>query len=115
MFSQDWYHQREERFRGEEWRRHVFEHVREDLNHIGSAIWASGNERARLDRTRQELADLQAKLDHRRFDQGELNDVIDSLAKSADDRRLSPRDRDILHDDDARLRDYREHHDEWFR
>jgi hypothetical protein len=29
-FAQDRYHDREERFRGEEWRTHVFMHVRTD-------------------------------------------------------------------------------------
>jgi hypothetical protein len=111
--AQDWYHDREERFRDEHWRAHVFEHVKADLDHIGSARWAAGRERRRLERTDQELTDLQAKLDQGRFDQSELNDVIDSLTKSANDTRLSPRDRDVLHDDTERLRDYREHHDHW--
>jgi hypothetical protein len=113
--AQDWYHDRDERFRGEEWRGHVFEHVRVDLDHIGSAIWASGKERHRLERTKEELSDLQVKLEHARYDGHVLDDVIDSLRKSANDNRLSPRDRDVLHDDEHRLMDYREHHDHWKR
>ena len=113
--AQDWYHDRDARFRGEQWRAHVFEHVRVDLDHIGSAIWASGKERTRLQRTRQELADLQFKLEHGRYDEHELNDVIDSMVKSANDNRLAPRDRDVLSDDLSRLRDYRAHHDHWIR
>ncbi len=113
--GQDWYHQRDERFRGEQWRGRVFEHVRSDLDHIGSAAWASGKERTRLDRTKQELVELQAKLEHGRYDEHELNDVIDSLVKSSNDERLSRRDRDVLSDDLNRLRDYREHHDRWNR
>ena len=111
--AQDWYHDRDSRFRGEHWRGHLFEHVRVDLDHVGSAVWAAGRERARLERTKQELAELQGKLEHGRYDQGELNDVIDSMRKSANDERLSPRDREVLHDDLNRLRDYREHHDHW--
>ena len=111
--AQDWYHDRANRFQDEHWRGHVFEHVREDLDHIGSAAWASGKERHRLERTKQELGDLQGKLQSNRYDQGELNDVIDSLQKSANDNRLAPRDRDVLGDDLNRLRDYREHHDHW--
>ncbi len=111
--AQDWYHDREGRFQGDQWRGHVFEHVRADLDHIGSAIWASGKERTRLQRTRQELAELQGKLERGRYDEGELNDVIDSLRKSANDERLAPRDRDVLNDDLNRLRDYREHHEHW--
>jgi hypothetical protein len=113
--AQDWYRDREERFRGEQWRGHIFEHVRSDLDHIGSAIWASGKERRRLDRTKQELTELHEKLVHGRYDEHELDDVIDSLVKSANDERLAPRDRDVLHDDLNRLRDYREHHEHWNR
>ncbi len=39
--AQDWYHDREERFRGEEWRPHIFMHVRTDLEHVWSAVRAS--------------------------------------------------------------------------
>jgi hypothetical protein len=113
--AQDWYHDRDERFRGEGWRGRVFFHVREDLSHIGSAAWASGKERTRLERTKQELAELQAKLEHGRYDEHELSDVIDSIRKSANDDRLAPRDRDILREDLNRLIDYREHHDHWDR
>jgi hypothetical protein len=111
--AQDWYHDRDERFRDEHWRGRIFEHVRVDLDHVGSAIWASGREKTRLQRTRQELFELQAKLEHGRYDEHELNDVIDSMRKSANDDRLSPRDRDVLADDLHRLEDYREHHDHW--
>ncbi len=113
--AQDWYHDRDMRYQGEQWRGHVFEHVKTDLDHIGSAIWAAGRERRRLDRTKQELVELQIKLANGRFDQHELNDVIDSIRKSADDDRLSPRDRNVLNDDLARLTDYREHHEGWIR
>jgi hypothetical protein len=113
--AQDWYHDREARFRAEQWRAHLFAHVRVDLDHIGSAIWASGKERNRLERTKQELAELQDKLEHGRYDEHELDDVIDSMKKSANDERLAPRDRDVLGDDLIKLRDYREHHDHWIR
>jgi hypothetical protein len=113
--AQDWYRDREERFRGEQWRGHIFEHVRSDLDHVGSAIWASGKERRRLDRTKQELTELHNKLVQGRYDEHELDDVIDSVVKSANDERLAPRDRDVLHDDLNRLRDYREHHEHWGR
>jgi hypothetical protein len=113
--AQDWYHDRDGRFQGDEWRGHVFEQVRTDLDHVGSAIWASGKERTRLETTRRELDTLQAKLETGLYDEHTLNDVIDSLVKSADDKRLAPRDRDVLSDDLNRLRDYREHHEHWKR
>ncbi len=115
IFAQDWYHDRDERYRGDQWRPHVFSYVRQDLDHIWSARNASEKENARLDRTRQELTKMQADLDQGRFDNGLLNDAIDSLRKSANDQRLAPRDRDVLNDDVSRLHDYQLNHNHWTR
>lgn len=112
-YAQDWYHQREERYRGERWRAQVFTQVRSDLDHIWSANRASDRERARLDKTKEELTQLQEDLDHGRWDNGILNDVIDSISKSANDDRLSPRDRDVLRDDVVRLKEYQNNHNHW--
>jgi hypothetical protein len=114
-FAQDWYHDRDERFRGEQWRPQVFSNVRQDLEHIWSARNASEKENARLEKTKQELTKMQADLDQGRFDNGLLNDVIDSLNKSANDERLSPRDREVLSDDVNRLHDYQRNHNHWTR
>src|SRR5579863_396498 len=110
--DRDWYHDREERFRGEEWRHHIFVHVRTDLEHVWSGR-ASDKERRRLAKTEEELTKMQADLEHGRFDNGILNDVIDSIRKSSNDDRLPPRDRDVLADDLVRLKDYQNHHDHW--
>ena len=112
--AQDWYHDRDGRFQGEQWRSQVFSQVRNDLDHI-YADRARDRERTRLDKTRSELSQLQADLDQGRFDNGILNDVIDSLAKSANDTRLAPRDREILSDDRSRLKDYQSNHNHWKR
>jgi hypothetical protein len=111
--AQDWYRDREARFRGEQWRPQIFSQVGSDLNHIYSARNASEKENARLDRTRQELGKMQGDLDQGRFDNGLLNDVIDSLRKSSNDQRLDPRDRAVLSDDVSRLHDYQANHDHW--
>jgi len=111
--AQDWYHDRDERYRGEGWRSQVFVQVRSDLDHIWSARHASDRERDRLERTKHELTELQAKLDHGQFDNGTLNDVIDSIRKSSNDDRLSPRDRSVLSDDLNRLKDYQDNHNHW--
>ena len=108
--AQDWYHDREERFRGEGWRLHIFMHVRTDLEHVWSAVRASDKERERLDRTKQELTKMQADLDQGRWDNGILNDVIDSIRKSANDERLAERDRAVLADDLARLKEFQDEH-----
>ncbi len=113
VFAQDWYHDRDERFRGEEWRRHVFTYVKNDLDHIWSAFHASDRERTRLERTKDELTKMQIDLDQGRWDNGLLNDVIDSIRKSSNDERLSQRDREVLADDVIRLKDYQDHHNRW--
>ena len=108
--AQDWYHERDEHFRGENWRSQVFLQVRSDLDHIWSARHASDKERTRLDKTKEELTQMQADLSHGRWDNGILNDAIDSIAKSSNDERLSPRDRDVLSDDVRRLKQYQDEH-----
>jgi hypothetical protein len=111
--GQDWYHDRDVRFHGEGWRGQVFAGVREDLDHIYSAGAARDKENRRLDKTKEELTALQSKLDQGVFDNGTLNDVIDSLRKSANDDRLGPRDRAVISDDVARLHDYQRNHNHW--
>jgi uncharacterized coiled-coil DUF342 family protein len=111
--AQDWYHDRDSRYQGEQWRPQVFAHVRTDLDHIWSAREASEKENQRLDRTKEELAKMQGDLDQGRFDNGLLNDVIDSIRKSANDQRLAPRDRAVLEDDLNRLHDYQVNHNHW--
>ena len=113
VVGQDWHHEREERFQGEAWRAHIFDHVRTDIEHVWSAFRASDRERARLDRTKEELYKMQADLDRGRFDNGILNDVIDSLGKSSNDDRLAPQDREVLADDLIRLKDYQRNHNHW--
>ena len=108
--AQDWYHDRGERYRGEAWRPRIFMHVRTDLEHIWSAVRASDTERRRLERTKEELAQMQADLDHGRWDNGILNDVIDSIRKSSKDERLAERDRAVLADDLIRLKEFQDQH-----
>ena len=113
--GQDWYHDREGYFRGEGWHAHVFARVRDDLDHIYTAGAASDKERHRLEHTKEELTGLQAKLDQGVWDNGIVNDVIDSLRKSANDERLGPQDREVLADDLARIREFQRRHREWVR
>jgi hypothetical protein len=108
--AQDWYHDREERFRGEGWRPHIFMNVRTDLEHTWSAVKASDQERTRLQKTEEELTKMQADLDQGRWDNGILNDVIDSIRKSSNDNRLAQRDRGVLADDLGRLKDFQDQH-----
>ena len=113
--GQDWYHDRDGYFRGERWHAHVFARVREDLDHIYTAGAESEKERGRLERTKEELTALQAKLDQGVWDNSTVNDVLDSLHKSANDDRLGPRDREVLADDAARIHDFQRNHNRWMR
>jgi hypothetical protein len=107
--AQDWYREREERYRGEQWRAHLFTHVKTDVEHVWSGR-ASGKELERLRTTEDELAKMQADLDQGRWDNGMLNDVIDSIRKSSTDDRLSQRDRGVLADDVNRLKEFQDQH-----
>jgi hypothetical protein len=112
-FAQDWYHDRDERYRGDQWRPHIFDYVRTDLEHVWSADQAKNREQERLNKTREELYKMQTDLEQGRFDNGLLNDVIDSLRKSSNDDRLAGRDKEILADDLVRLKDFQNNHDRW--
>jgi hypothetical protein len=107
--AQDWRSEREERFRGEAWRPHLFTYVRSDLEHVWSGR-AAPRERERLEKTEDELSKMQADLDQGRWDNGMLNDAIDSIQKSSGDEQLEPRDRDILADDVRRLKEFQDQH-----
>lgn len=108
----DWYHNRDSFFRGNEWKMHLFDRVRDDLNHVESDTF-KGSDRARIDHTKMELNELQAKLASHRYDQPQLDEVIGGLQMVMADNRLRPDDRNMLNDDLSRLRDYREHHENW--
>ena len=108
----DWYRNREERYRGENWRAHMFAEIREDLNHIHTSVFAARDE-YRIVRTKEELNELQSSLAAGRYDETKLDDAMSAMQKVVADNRLSERDRNILNDDLQRMRDYREHHEHW--
>jgi len=107
--AQDWYHDRDGRYQGDNGKLHLFAQVRTDLEHVWEGR-AHDKERARLEKTEQELTKMQADLDQTRWDNNILNDVIDSIRKSSDDQRLPPRDRDVLADDLRRLKEFQDLH-----
>jgi hypothetical protein len=110
----DAYHRdRDDRFRGNDWRQRFFERIREDLDHVQSKAFPFGADQYRLTRTRQELDELQGKLAAGRYDQRELDEVIGALGQVVRDNRLSRGDRDVLNDDLNRLRDFRARHNDY--
>jgi hypothetical protein len=93
------------------WRGHLFQRVREDVEHVQEVSSGFRGDQYRLDRVRQELNELQEKYSARGYDQPELDDVINALQRVVSDNQLSARDRDMLNDDLSRLREFREHHE----
>ena len=108
-----WYQTRESFFHGEHWKAHLFQRVRDDLDQVQSTTFPGGRDDFRIARTKQELGELQSKLAEDRYDQSQLDDVIAGLQRIIESNKLSSRDRDMLADDVSRMRDYREHHEDW--
>ena len=96
-FAQDWYHQRERAFAGDNWRPQLFSQVRSDLDHIYSAQFAGGHENQRIQQTKDRLSRLQDDMDHGRDDNNLLNDVVNEMENTAKDNRLAPRDREVVY------------------
>ena len=111
--SDAYHHDRDAYFQGENWHARLFDRVRDDVRHVQEVTWPSGGDQYRLDQTMDELNDLQAKLGNHVYDETELHRVIETLGRVASFNRMAPRDRDILNDDIARMREYREHHADW--
>ena len=111
----DAYHRdRDDYYRGDQWRARMFDRIRDDLNHVQTTVFGSVNgDEYRLDRAKQELGELQRAYAEHRYDERAVDDVVNALQRVVSDNRLNGRDRDILSDDLARLRQYRERHNEW--
>jgi len=113
-YSDDEYHRdRDQQFRGDSWRRVLFQRVREDLDHVASGTAPFGGDRARLARTQFALDDLQQKLARGAYDPRELDEVMGSLDVVLRSNRLRPDDRQVLSDDMTKMRDFRERHEDY--
>jgi hypothetical protein len=110
-----WYRTRDSFYHEQQWKAHMFQRVREDLDRVQANTFPGSKDEFRIARTKQELGELQDKLAAGRYDQPQLDDVIAGMQRVANSNKLSPRDRDVLTDDLTRLRDYREHHEGWGR
>lgn len=110
----DRYHRdRDDYYRGDQWRARMFDRVRDDLNHVQTTWFSGGGDQYRLDRAKQELNELQTAMADHRYNERALDDVISALQRVVSDNRLSERDRQILNDDIGRLHQFRERHDQW--
>jgi hypothetical protein len=99
--------------RGDNRRAMFFERIGEDLDRATSGATPYRGDRQRLDRTKYQLNDLQAKMSQGVYDERELDEVTGSLQRVIDSNRLAPRDRDILTEDLMRLDDFRARHDNY--
>jgi hypothetical protein len=102
-----WYRDRDEWNRGD-WRARFFDRVREDIDFAERTSFGGDGDRYRLDRTRQELSDLQREwAQYHRVSRRDIDD-IQALGRVVRDNRMDPRQRDILNDDLNRLREFRD-------
>jgi hypothetical protein len=93
------------------WRGHLFQRVREDVDHVQSVTPYFGGDQFRLVRVKRELDDLQTRYEARGYDPEAMDDVIGALQRVLTDNHLAGRDRDMLSDDMSRLREFRDHHE----
>jgi hypothetical protein len=98
------YRDRDDFYRGRDWRGQLFARTRQDLDYASRSAFR-GDDRYRLDRVYRELDDLQRDYSSGRWDRRALRDVVESLDRVVDDNRLAPRDRELLRDDQRRLRE----------
>ena len=108
------YHRdRDQYFRGNDWRATFFARIREDLDHVASGSYPFSGDQDRVQRTMMDLDELQQKLAQGFFDQRELDEAIGGMQEVVQANRLAPRDRDVLTDDLKRMRDFRARHNDY--
>jgi hypothetical protein len=110
---QGYQQERERFFQGEAWRRNLFQRVREDVEHLTHSTFPFTGDQSRLSTTIFELNELQTKLGQGRYDEHQLDDVLNALTNVLHYNRISAQDRDVLTDDLRRLREFRDHHDDY--
>ncbi len=103
-----YYRDREQEFRGD-WHARLFERVRDDLEHVQTVAFPPDRDEFRLAQTMRDLSELQASWRSGNYEPRRLDMVIDALSRVVADNRLTGREHDILADDMARLRDFRDH------
>jgi uncharacterized protein YfkK (UPF0435 family) len=90
------------------YRGRLFEHVRADLDRVEEGTFPLTGDWRRVVRAKDELNELQRKLDAGRRDPDELKDVIQAIQIVVNNNRVRHEQRDLLADDLARLREFAE-------
>jgi hypothetical protein len=93
------------------WQGHLFQRVREDLDHIQQVTPKLSTDQYRLVVVKKDLDDLQGKMESKTYDKAALDRTITAVERVMNDNTLTARDRTMLGDDLRRLREFREHHD----
>ena len=92
------------------YRREPLDEVRADLDRAARDMnYLSRPEMNRFNKVRHEIGEFQRKWERGKLDRRDLDDVIRSLDQVVNRNRLHPRDRDLLLNDIARLRGFRDH------
>ena len=92
---------------------HLFERVRGDLDRVQDETFPMTEDRERVHRAKEQLNDLQRGLENHNYDPHKLSEVIETMQWVVNNNHLRPQDKDALSDDLARLREFRERHEEW--
>ena len=104
--DQDNYHRDRDQWQSQDWPQRLFDRVRQDVEHVRSA-YQSDDDQRRLSRVLRELNELQGSMARGRYDNSELDDVIEWMQRVLRENRLPQRDGQLLSDDSDRLRDFR--------
>jgi hypothetical protein len=89
----------------------LFAHVRTDLDRAENNLAPFSDSRARFDRVRGELSELQRQWDENTYQPSQVDTVIQTLDRAVRTSDLLPRDRDRLMADLDNLRQFRDDHD----
>lgn len=81
--------------------------VQSDVSRAAANSYTDGHERGHFNTVQQALSDFQARSSQGRFDTGRLDAAIASLNDLAKSDQVNPRDRSILANDLAALRQFR--------
>jgi hypothetical protein len=82
----------------------LFERVQADLERAEDNSYGH---RERFDHARKEIRDFQKRLERGRFDKGELDEAISATQHVVDSNAVRERDRSVLLNDLARMREFR--------
>jgi hypothetical protein len=108
--DQNRYQEREDNYYG---RGRIFDRMRADLDRAEAGALPFTGDRARIERAKQELTELQQSLDDGNYyDRRPLDDTVRAIQKVLDSNvTMSDRNRDVLSNDLSRLREWQARYD----